>query len=112
MEASARHFQLITAVGSEADAGRLATLLVEQRLAACVQVVGPVTSTYWWEGRVQTEAEWLCLVKTTAAALEPAMEAIRAEHSYDEPEITATPIVAGSPGYLGWIDQEVRPAHG
>lgn len=100
------YFQVITAVGSEAEAGRLASTLVERRLAACVQVVGPVTSTYWWEGRVQTEDEWLCLVKTTAGALEPAMEAIRVEHSYEEPEITATPIVAGSPGYLGWLDTE------
>lgn len=104
-----RYFQVMTAVGSEDDAGRLASALVERRLAACVQVVGPVTSTYRWEGRVQTEGEWLCLVKTTAAALEAAMEAIRAEHSYQEPEITATPIVAGSPGYLQWLGAEVRP---
>lgn len=103
------YFQVVTAVGSEDDAGRLASALVERRLAACVQVVGPVTSTYWWEGRVQTEEEWLCLVKTTAGALEPVMQAIRTEHSYDEPEITATQIVAGSPGYLGWIAAEVRP---
>ncbi len=112
MEQQQGYFQVVTAVGSEADAAWLASALVERRLAACVQVVGPVTSTYWWEGRVQTEGEWLCLVKTTAAALEPAMEAIGAEHSYDEPEITATPIVAGSPGYLGWLDAEVRPPPG
>ena len=103
------YFQVTTAVASEVDAGRLAATLVERRLAACVQVVGPVTSTYWWQGRMQTEGEWLCLAKTTAAGLEPVMHAIRTEHSYDEPEITATPIVAGSPGYLHWLDAEVRP---
>ncbi len=109
MEQQPGYFQVVTAVGSQEDATRLAAILVEHRLAACVQVVGPVSSTYWWEGRVETAAEWLCLVKTTAAALEPAMETIRAEHSYDEPEITATPIVAGSAGYLRWLGAEVRP---
>ncbi len=105
----AAFLQVATTVDSEAAAGELAAALVEARLAACVQVLGPVASTYWWQGQVERAQEWLCLVKTTAAALEPAMEAIRAEHSYEEPEITATPIVAGSPGYLKWLGAEVRP---
>ena len=56
--------QVVTTVGSEEDARRIARELVEERLAACVQVVGPVSSTYWWEGVVETETEWLCLIKS------------------------------------------------
>ncbi len=99
----AAFFQIVTAVGSREAAGAMADHLVSSRLAGCVQVVGPVTSTYRWRDQVENETEWLCLVKTTGVALDSAMEAIRAAHTYEEPEITATPIVAGSPGYLGWL---------
>jgi periplasmic divalent cation tolerance protein len=99
--------QVLTTVGSEEEAGRIAALLVEQRLAACVQVVGPVVSRYRWQGAVEEEREWQCLAKTTRAAFGAVEAAIREVHSYDEPEIVATPIVAGSPGYLAWIADEV-----
>ena len=97
----------MTTAGSEEEAGRIASLLVERRLAACVQVVGPITSRYRWRGEVEEEREWQCLAKTTRAAYEAAEAAIREVHSYDEPEIIATPIVAVSPGYLAWIDENV-----
>jgi periplasmic divalent cation tolerance protein len=103
----ADYVQVLTTVGSEEDAGRIASLLVERRLAACVQVVGPVVSRYRWEGEIEEEQEWQCLVKTTRAAYEAVEAAIRELHSYDEPEIIATPIVAGSAGYLAWIKSEV-----
>jgi periplasmic divalent cation tolerance protein len=99
--------QVLTTVGSEDEAARIAELLVEQRLAACVQVVGPITSRYRWEGAVEKEREWQCLVKTTAAAYEAVETAIREVHSYDEPEIIATEIVAGSAGYLAWVEENV-----
>jgi periplasmic divalent cation tolerance protein len=101
------YVQVLTTAGSEEEAGRIAGLLVERRLAACVQVVGPITSRYRWEGEVEEEREWQCLAKTTRAAYEAVEAAIREAHSYDEPEIIATPIVAGSPGYLAWIDENV-----
>ena len=101
------YVQVMTTAGSEEEAGRIASLLVERRLAACVQVVGPITSRYRWRGEVEEEREWQCLAKTTRAAYEAAEAAIREVHSYDEPEIIATPIVAGSPGYLAWIDENV-----
>ncbi|MGN6816512.1 MAG: divalent-cation tolerance protein CutA [Solirubrobacterales bacterium] len=103
----ADYIQVLTTCRSEEEAGWLARLLVERRLAACVQVVGPITSRYSWQGGVQTEQEWQCLAKTTRAAYEAVEAAIREVHSYDEPEIIATPIVAGSPGYLAWIDENV-----
>lgn len=97
----------MTTAGSEEEAGRIASLLVDRRLAACVQVVGPIASRYRWQGKVEEEREWQCLAKTTAAAYEAVEAAIREAHSYDEPEIVATPIVAGSAGYLTWVDENV-----
>lgn len=101
--------QVLTTAGSEEEAGRIASLLVKRRLAACVQVVGPIVSRYRWQGEVEESREWQCLAKTTRAAYEAVEAAIREAHSYDEPEIVATPIVAGSPGYLAWIDENVSP---
>ncbi|HET8813752.1 MAG TPA: divalent-cation tolerance protein CutA [Solirubrobacterales bacterium] len=99
--------QVLTTTGSEEEAGRIAELLVERRLAACVQVVGPIASRYRWQGAIEEEREWQCLAKTTRAAYDAVEAAIREAHSYDEPEIIATPIVAGSPGYLAWIEENV-----
>jgi periplasmic divalent cation tolerance protein len=101
------HVQVLTTAGSEEEAGRIASLLVERKLAACVQVVGPITSRYRWQGAIEEEREWQCLAKTTRAAYEAVETAIREVHSYEEPEIIATPIVAGSAGYLAWIDANV-----
>ena len=99
--------QVLTTAASEEEAGRIAELLVARKLAACVQVVGPVVSRYRWEGAVEEEREWQCLVKTTGAAYDELEAAIREVHSYEEPEIIATPIVAGSAGYLAWIEENV-----
>jgi periplasmic divalent cation tolerance protein len=103
----AEYVQVLTTAGSEEEAEKIASLLVERRLAACVQVVGPVVSRYRWQGAVEGAREWQCLMKTTRAAYEAVEAAIREVHSYEEPEIIATPIVAGSAGYLAWIDENV-----
>jgi periplasmic divalent cation tolerance protein len=99
--------QVLTTAGSEEEAGVIAELLVQRRLAACVQVVGPITSRYRWQGEIEEAREWQCLAKTTAGAYAAVEAAIREVHSYDEPEIVATPIVAGAAGYLAWIDENV-----
>ena len=104
--AEAEHVQVLTTAGSEEEAERIASALVDRRLAACVQVVGPIPSRYWWEGRVQTDSEWLCIAKTRSALFGSVEEVIRSVHSYDVPEITAVPIVAGSDDYLAWISAE------
>jgi len=102
--------QVVTTTDSREDADRLARSAVEGRLAACGQVVGPVTSTYWWEGAVQTATEWQCVLKTTAARFEELRAHLEREHSYDTPEIVATPIVAGAASYLDWIQRETAGA--
>jgi periplasmic divalent cation tolerance protein len=101
-------FQVLTTLESKEDAAGLAQVILDSRAAACVQIVGPIESHYWWQGAVQTEAEYLCLIKTHSDALDRLMQLIRDNHPYDVPEITATPIVTGSQAYLDWIAAEVR----
>jgi periplasmic divalent cation tolerance protein len=106
--AKTEYLQVTTTAGSEEEADRISRALIERRLAACVQVVGPIHSRYRWQGEVETATEWMCVAKTSTERY-PALEAtIRELHSYDEPEIVATPIVAGSAGYLEWIGRNVE----
>ncbi len=93
---------LIT-TGSREEALKIARTLVEEKLAACVNVVPSVSSFYWWEGKLQEDEEALLVVKTTAAAF-PALEGrVRELHSYTVPEIIALPIMEGYKGYLDWV---------
>ena len=91
-------------------AASLARSLVEDRLAACVNVVPGVSSTYRWNGAVQTDAEALMILKTRRDRLPALTAAVRARHPYDEPEVVAVPAVGGSPSYLAWVLSEAAPA--
>ncbi|MDP9401917.1 MAG: divalent-cation tolerance protein CutA [Actinomycetota bacterium] len=102
--------QVQTTAGSREEAEALADAVLRRRLAACVQVVGPVQSRYWWHGELESAEEWLCLAKTTHDRMEELMEAIGGAHSYETPEIIATSIVGGTGPYLRWISEEARPA--
>jgi periplasmic divalent cation tolerance protein len=106
------YVQVTTTTDSRDDAKWLARDVVERRLAACAQVLGPIDSVYWWEGAVESAGEWLCLMKTTSARLDALIAHLRAGHSHDNPEITAAPISAGSTDYLAWISQETQPDAG
>ncbi|KAA2254907.1 divalent-cation tolerance protein CutA [Solihabitans fulvus] len=100
------HRVVITTTGSAEAAEALARGVVEARLAACVQIVGPVTSVYRWEGAVQTDQEWQCVVKTTAERLDELAAHIRGHHEYELPEVVAIPVVGGLPEYLAWVTEE------
>lgn len=102
------YVQVLTTAGSEEEAQRICDALIEDRLAACVQVAGPVSSTYRWLGKVEREREWQCVAKTEAGRYEEVEAAIRRVHSYEEPEILAIPILAGSRGYLEWVSASLR----
>lgn len=102
----AEHYQVNVTAASADQAEALARLVVERRLAACAQVSGPISSTYWWEGRVASSEEWLCVLKTSAARLPALLGAVREAHPYDTPEIVATAITEGDPDYLAWLDAE------
>jgi periplasmic divalent cation tolerance protein len=101
--------QVTTAVAEEAAAADLADMLVAERLAACAQVLGPMRSSYRWEGEVRVSMEWLVVAKTTEARLSALTSRVRALHSYDVPEIVTLAIAAGDPAYLRWIRDETTP---
>lgn len=99
---------ILTNCPDEASANAIALALVEERLAACVNLLPRVQSIYRWQGAVESAVEVPLLIKTTAAAY-PALEAaIRERHPYDVPEIIALPITAGLPAYLNWLAAETR----
>lgn len=102
--------QITTTAGGREEADRIATTLVDRRLAGCVQIIGPIRSVYRWQGRIEHAEEWLCQIKTTREQYAAVEAAIREIHSYDCPEIIATPIVAGSEAYLQWLADNVDEA--
>ena len=102
---------LVTVPNAEV-AARLAETLVGEELAACVNVLPQLTSTYRWQGRVQHDEEQLCLVKTTRDGFERLRARIVELHPYDVPEVIALPIVAGHAPYLEWIAGAVKARGG
>lgn len=103
---------VMTTCADADEAGSLASALVEQHLAACVNTVSQVTSTYRWQGRIEQDHECLLIIKTTADRFAALDEAIRARSSYDVPEVVAVPIAAGSAQYLDWLGAAVRAVPG
>ena len=99
---------VLTTAGSKEEARKIARVLVERLLAACVNVVPQVTSIYRWEGEIEEAEEFLLVVKTTRAAFERVREAILELHSYEVPECISVAIDGGSVGYLSWIGQSVK----
>jgi periplasmic divalent cation tolerance protein len=97
--------QLMTTTETEADAQEIARALVERRLAGCVQVIGPITSTFFWQGQVETAGEWLCLIKSKGEFYPELESAIRELHPYEVPEILALPVLGGSQPFLDWLDE-------
>jgi periplasmic divalent cation tolerance protein len=108
MESDAEFVAVLTTLPNRDDAQRLAAALVALRLAACAQTLGPLCSTYRWDGKVETSDEWLLILKTRGDAYPLVEHEIRARHPYQTPQIVALPIVAGLVSYLQWIDAEVR----
>ena len=99
---------VLTNLADMASARLLAQALVEQRLAACVNMLPAVQSIYRWNDVIEEAAEVTLLIKTTTARYEALEQAIRALHPYELPEVIAVPVSAGSSAYLGWIAQETR----
>ena len=98
--------QVSITAASQAEASAVADSLLDRHLAACVQIVGPIESRYWWQGTREITTEWLCLVKTRLALVDEVIAAVRAVHSYDTPEILALPVVAADSAYLAWLEDE------
>lgn len=98
---------VISTAGSREEALKIARSLVEEQIAACVNIVGPIASVYRWQGNVENAQEFLLLVKTTSARSADAIKRIQELHSYDLPEAIELNIEGGSAGYLKWIAESV-----
>ena len=98
---------LVTAATAD-EAAAIGRALVESRLAACVNVVGPIRSIYRWQGAVEEASEHLLVVKGRASDLAALDARVRALHSYDVPEVLALPVTGGSAAYLAWLDEATR----
>ena len=96
---------VLVTCGTEEEAAKIARALVEERLAACVNLLAPVRSIYRWEGKVCDEKEWLLVIKTRAERFRELEEKVKALHSYSVPEIISLPIVRGSMPYLHWVEE-------
>jgi periplasmic divalent cation tolerance protein len=100
---------VLTTAPDRATAEALARALVDERLAACVNVVPGVCSVYRWQGEVQQDDELLLVIKTGVARAQEVAARIKDLHPYDLPEVLALPSVGGSPAYLQWVETETTP---
>jgi periplasmic divalent cation tolerance protein len=98
---------VLSTCASQEEAEKLAHILVEQRLAACVNVIPGITSFYRWQGNLETSAEWLLLIKSSRARFEELRLALEKAHTYEVPEVIALPVVEGAPNYLNWIEMNL-----
>jgi periplasmic divalent cation tolerance protein len=89
--------------GSKEEAKKLARVLVEEKLAACVNILSGVESLYWWKGKIESSKEWMLVVKTQGKMVNKVVKRVKEIHSYEVPEVIALPIVEGNKDYLQWI---------
>src|SRR4030043_1522522 len=94
--------------GTEDEAVEIAHALVEERLAACVNLISPVRSIYRWEGKIWDEKEWILIIKTQKERFEELERKVKSLHSYSVPEIVGIPIIEGASSYLEWLTEMTR----
>ena len=99
---------VLSTCGSEEEAEKVARALVEQRLAACVNVLPRIRSYYHWKGAIESADEFLLVIKSTRELMPALQAALEKEHSYEVPELIALPVVDGSPNYLSWLDASLE----
>ena len=105
---SEEFIQVSTTFNKKEEAEAASKFLVKKRIAACVQIIGPISSTYYWKGNLETTTEWLCLIKSKKEFFNIIEKYIEKLNSYETPELIATPIIAGSKEYLAWIKKEIN----
>ncbi len=109
--------QISTTTETKEEAEKISQEILEKQFAACVQIIGPIKSSYWWKDKIEQAEEWLCLIKTHEKYFDEIEKLISSIHSYETPEIIATPIITGSKKYIEWISglmdsQDVRQIPG
>lgn len=104
----AQYIQVSTTAEKKEDVQRIARAVVEEKLAVCVQIVGPIHSVYWWEGKIEEAGEWLCIIKTKKDLYNELEKTVLQLHPYDTPEIMAIPVVQASKDYVEWIEKNIK----
>lgn len=97
---------VLVTTSNAAEAEKIASALVAQRKAACVNIVSGISSRFWWEGKIDSAEEALLIIKTRKSLLNEVVRAVKEIHSYKVPEIIALPILGGNQDYLDWIENE------
>jgi periplasmic divalent cation tolerance protein len=100
--------QVVTTTTEKKDAEALAQAALDKRLAACVQISGPIESRYWWNGRIEMASEWAVTIKTRRDLYKQLEKLLLELHPYDQPEIVATVVAEVSAGYLKWLTEQVK----
>jgi periplasmic divalent cation tolerance protein len=107
MSAASEYAVILVTAGSQEEAELLSRLLLEQKKAACVNILN-ADSLFWWEGAIESEHEKLLVAKSRTSLLPEIIELVRENHSYDVPEVIALPVIGGNRDYLGWIGESTN----
>ncbi|MFH1453889.1 MAG: divalent-cation tolerance protein CutA [Armatimonadota bacterium] len=107
-----QHQVVLITVSSAEEAEKIANILLNEKLAACVNMVDKIKSMYWWEGKIDTSTETLMIIKTRKNKINELIDRVKSEHSYTVPEIISLPVLEGNRDYLNWIDESVKVAGG
>lgn len=102
------YVQVFVTIDDELKAVEIAETMVEKRLAACVQITGPVTSVYRWKEKLNMDREWLLIFKSSGKLYDELEREIKKLHTYDVPEILSVPVEKGNKDYLNWLDTELK----
>jgi periplasmic divalent cation tolerance protein len=102
---------VIVTVANREEAVKIVRSLLEERLIACANIVGPISSVFWWEGKIDEAKEFLVLMKSHKNHFRRLSEKVAEIHSYEVPEILALPIIKGSPPYLKWLNDSLQPVN-
>ena len=102
-----RNIQVTTTTETKTDAQKIANAAIKNRLAACAQIIGPIASTFWWQGEIETAEEWLCVLKSHSDLYDKLENLILETHPYDTPEVLTTPVTGGSERYLSWLNENL-----
>jgi len=102
------YITVITTAPNKENADSIADNLLREKLAGCVQVIGPITSHYWWQSEICHNEEWICLIKSSQVVYDRLEQTIKDIHPYDVPEIIVLPIIKASDDYLSWLRQSLK----
>ncbi|MGB9823546.1 MAG: divalent-cation tolerance protein CutA [Candidatus Hydrothermia bacterium] len=100
--------QVITTTNNEEVAKKIAQILLEKKLAGCVQIIGPINSLYWWKGKIEEDKEFLIFIKSSKSLYKEIEKEIKAVHNYEVPEILCQSILDGNPDYLSWLKSVIQ----